>query len=268
MSAKLLTDAFNGGKFDPDKFETIDIHSGGEDNKFPHHECEIAQTEGATGKKFSNYWLHIRHLMSEGEKMSKSLGNFYYVNGLLEEGYSWRAIRYLLISTQYRLPLNFTKEGLVASQKAIDRIDEVLKRLDSVRSTVDYNEPLATIISSMKLSVEKEMENDLNVSGALGAIFESIKEINKALDADLVGEHQAKEILDAFFSVEKIFGFFPKEVVFKEEDLPEEVLEILEDRRIARENKDWLKSDALRDKLKELGFLVTDTQNGQDCKKI
>jgi cysteinyl-tRNA synthetase len=268
MSAKLLTDAFNGGKFDPDKFETIDIHSGGEDNKFPHHECEIAQTEGATGKKFSNYWLHIRHLMSEGEKMSKSLGNFYYVNGLLEEGYSWRAIRYLLISTQYRLPLNFTKEGLVASQKAIDRIDEVLKRLDSVRSTVDYNEPLATIISSMKLSVEKEMENDLNVSGALGAIFESIKEINKALDADLVGEHQAKEILDAFFSVEKIFGFFPKEVVFKEEDLPEEVLEILEDRRIARENKDWVKSDALRDKLKELGFLVTDTKNGQDCKKI
>ncbi len=268
MSAKLLTDAFNDETFNPEKFETIDIHSGGEDNKFPHHECEIAQTEGATGKKFSNYWLHIRHLMSEGEKMSKSLGNFYYVNDLLEEGFSWRAIRYLLISTQYRLQLNFTKEGLRASQKAIDRIDETLKRLDNVRAEIDYNEPLGLTISSMALSIEKEMENDLNVSGALGAIFEAIKEINKALDANVVGEKQSKEILNEFFKIEKIFGFFPKEEVFKTEELPEEILGILEERRNARENKDWAKSDELRDQLKEKGYLVTDSKEGQECKKI
>jgi cysteinyl-tRNA synthetase len=140
--------------------------------------------------------------------------------------------------------------------------------LDSVRATVDYNEPLATEISSMKLSIEKEMENDLNVSGALGAIFEAIKEINKALDANTVGEHQAKEILNRFFEVEKIFGFFPKEEVFKQEELPQEILDILEERRVAREEKNWAKSDELRDLLKEKGYLVVDSKNGQECKKV
>ena len=267
MSAKLLSTAFEDGKFTPSNFETIDIHSGGEDNKFPHHECEIAQTEGATGKPFANYWLHVRHLMSEGEKMSKSLGNFYYVQDLIKDGFSPRSIRYLLLSTQYRLPLNFTKEGLRASQKALDRIDEVLKKLDSLRSDFDYNEELATVVSSMKLGVEKELDNDLNVSGAFGAIFEAIKEINKSFDAKTIGQNQAKEILSDFFSINKIFGLFSEQDVLKTESLPEEVLAILEERRIARENKNYAKSDELRDKLTEKGYVIKDTKEGQECSK-
>ncbi|MFP4523268.1 MAG: cysteine--tRNA ligase [Candidatus Nanoarchaeia archaeon] len=267
MSAQLLSEAFDKeGKFHPEKFETIDIHTGGEDNKFPHHECEIAQIEGATKKKFANYWLHVRHLFSEGEKMSKSLGNFYYVKDLIKEGFSPRAIHYVLLSTHYRLQLNFTKKGLQASQKALDKIDTMLKQLNAIREDKKYDEQLGKYTSSLLLGVEKELNNDLNVSGAFGAIFETVKEINKALNDNRIGKHQAQEIIAKIFALDDLFGLFPKTILEKEE-LPQEILGFLEERREARENKNWQKSDELRDKINKAGFVVKDTSQGQECFK-
>jgi cysteinyl-tRNA synthetase len=267
MSINLLSDAFEDGSFNPDKFETIDIHTGGEDNRFPHHECEIAQTEGATGKQYVNYWLHVRHLIIEGKKMSKSLGNYYTIQGLIDEGFSWRAIRYLLISTHYRSPLNFTKDGLTAAQKSIDRIDDLLKRLDRVKETKIVNEPLQLNLNKMLLSIEEALTDDLNVSGALGALFEFVKHANTALDLDKVGDEQAVHIKDKLFSLNDLFGFFDKSVL-DVKDLSVELMDLLEKRRISRENKDWAKSDSLREQLKAAGVEVKDTPKGQDWKLI
>lgn len=267
MSAQLLSDAFDKeGKFHSEKFETIDIHTGGEDNKFPHHECEIAQIEGATNKKFANYWLHVRHLFSEGEKMSKSVGNFYYVKDLLEEGFDPRAIRYVLLTTHYRIQLNFTKEGLRAAQKALHRIDTMLEQLNTIHEDKLYNEQLGKYTSSLLLGVETELNNDLNVSGAFGAMFEAVKEINKALQKKTIGKHQAQEIIQKFFTLDKLFGLFPKSILEKEE-LPKEIVDLLEERRQARANKDWAKSDELRDVIAAKGYMVKDTAQGQECSK-
>ncbi|MGM5481502.1 MAG: cysteine--tRNA ligase [Nanobdellota archaeon] len=267
MSAKYLSEAFGNSSFDPDKFETIDIHTGGEDNKFPHHECEIAQTEGATGKKYVNYWIHPSHLLSEGEKMSKSLGNVYYIFELIKEGFTSRAIRYLLLSTQYRIKLNFTKEGLKAAEKSLSRIDSTLRKLDGIRAEIEYNEPLALAVNEMLLGIENELDNDLNVSGALGAVFETLKIINKSIDEGRVGKHQAREIIKKFFEADRIFAILD-ENIFDKEELPEEIAGLLERRSEARENKDFETSDKIRDELKEKGFVVKDTKDGQQVEKI
>lgn len=267
MSAKFLSSAFAKGIFVPDNFETIDIHTGGEDNKFPHHECEIAQTESATNKTFVNYWLHITHLMSEGEKMSKSLDNVYTVSGLVKEGFSPRAIRYLLLSSHYRSPLNFTKDGLKAALTSLNRLDELLRKLDAVKTDCSYNEDLALYTNELKLAVEKELDNDLNISGALGALFEFVRKVNSALHENTINVHQAKEIFDELFSLDKIFGFLDKNILVSSE-LSEEIAALLEDRRIARNQKNWVESDRLRDLLKEKGLLVLDTPEGQKWKKV
>lgn len=267
MSMKLLSDSFDGDVFNPDSFQTIDIHTGGEDNRFPHHECEIAQTEGATGKKYVNYWLHVRHLVVEGDKMSKSLGNFYTVKGLLDEGFSWRAIRYLLISSHYRSPLNFTKDGLKAASKSLDRLDELLKRLNGVDVSKQFNEPLELLLNEMTLAVENSLSDDLNVSGALGAIFEFVKHANSALDLDKVGDTQAQDIKDKLLALNNLFGFFD-ESIFEENELSPELADLLEKRRLSRENKAWDLSDSLREQLRAAGLEVKDTPTGQEWKFI
>lgn len=265
MSAKFLSDVFKGGSFNPENFNTIDIHTGGEDNKFPHHECEIAQSEGAFGKKYVNYWLHIKHLMSEGEKMSKSLGNVYNIVDLVDEGFSWRAIRYLLLSTQYRASLNFTKAGLKAAQASLDRIDELLQKLDDIREDKPYDELVGNFLNDLKIGVERELDNDLNMSGALGVLFEFIKQVNTHLSH--LGKHQAQEIITELFALDKLFGFLDRSVL-QPVELPEAILDLLEERLLARQRKDWSRSDELRDKLKESGFEVRDTSKGQVCKRV
>ncbi|MFW5865972.1 MAG: CysS/YqeB C-terminal domain-containing protein, partial [Nanoarchaeota archaeon] len=262
------TDAFKTGHFEPDKFETIDIHTGGEDNKFPHHECEIAQTEGATGRKYVNYWLHPSHLISEGEKMSKSLGNVYYVFDLVKEGFSPRAIRYMLVSIHYRVRLNFTKDGLRSAEKTLSRIDKTLQKLDAIRAeNMQYDEELAMAVNTMELAVENELDNDLNVSGALGAVFDTLKTINKHIDKNLIGKHQAQEIIKKFFDMDRIFGILDPSVL-QPDELSQEVVELLEKRSKARYDKDFKTSDAIRDQLKGMGFIVKDTPQGQKCERI
>lgn len=262
MSAKFLTEAFKDGTFNPDAFQTIDIHTGGEDNRFPHHECEIAQSEGAFGKQYVNYWMHPKHLQVEGGKMSKSQGTVYYVFDLIKEGFSWRAIRYLLLSSHYRQTLNFTKDGLKAAQQSLDRIDEMLQKLDDVRSEVSMDEPIELKVNEMFLAIERELDDDLNMSGALGALFEGVKVINKGLADNKIGVHQANSMLKRFMALDTIFGFLPPELLDKDE-LPVELAQLLEDRVEARAVKDWAKSDELRDKLLEKGLEVLDTPEGQ-----
>ncbi|MCF7798578.1 cysteine--tRNA ligase [Candidatus Woesearchaeota archaeon] len=267
MSAKFLTEAFADKKLSKTHFQTIDIHTGGEDNKFPHHECEIAQSEGVFDKQYVHYWLHPAFLQVEGGKMSKSAGTVYYVFDLIKEGFSWRAIRYLLLSAHYRQTLNFTKEGLQAASQSLARIDDTLKKLQAVRSEQPYSEQLGKAINVMKLVIEQELDNDLNISGALGALFEAIKIINKALDEGMVGDEQAKEILTTMMHLDGLFGFLPPELL-DDDEVPAEVADLLSERATARNKKDWGTSDSLRDALKEKGYEVRDTPRGQELRKL
>lgn len=265
MAAKYLTAAFEDGTFNPEKFTTIDLHTGGEDNRFPHHECEIAQSEGAAHTQYVKYWFHVRHLMIEGEKMSKSLGNIYYVQDLLEQGFSGRAIRYLLLSTHYRSPLNFTKDGLHAAQKNLDRIDDVLKRLDVIRADKPFNERLGLDVHQSIIEIERHLADDLNVSGALGSLFEAVKIINR--EQDTLGKQQAQELKDKLLQLDALFGFIDARVL-EGMDLPANVLALLEDRAAARAEKNWAESDRIRDEINALGYEVRDTSSGQECKLL
>lgn len=265
MSAKFLTKAYENGSFNPDEFQTIDIHTGGEDNKFPHHECEIAQTQGATNKPYVHYWMHAKHLLSEGEKMSKSLGNVYQVFDLVKEGFKPRAIRYLLISGHYRLPLNFTKDGLHAASKSLERMDNLLIALYQINESKEFNEFVASLINELKLVVEKEMDNDLNVSGAFGALFEAIRELNKHLGN--IGAEQAQLIIEEFFKLDTIFGILDK-LILDQELIPQEITDMVQEREIARSNKDWAISDELRDEIRAQGYEVKDTADGPVLKKL
>jgi cysteinyl-tRNA synthetase len=266
MSARFLTHAFKDGAVTPAEFATIDIHTGGEDNRFPHHECEIAQSEGVFEKPYVRYWLHAKHLLVEGGKMSKSAGTVYYVFDLIKEGFSWRAIRYVLLSSHYRQPLNFTKDGLRSATQALARIDDTLRKLDVLRTQHEYNEQLASRIREMILSFETELDNDINISGALGALFEGIKYVNKALDEQTIGQTQAKEILETFFSLDAVLGFLPREIL-SQETIPQEVADLLAQRQIARDAKEWQKSDQLRDAIAQQGYDVRDSPAGQELRK-
>lgn len=267
MCAKHLSSAFDNGSFDSSLFQTVDIHTGGEDNKFPHHECEIAQSEGTFDKSYVKYWMHAAFLQVEGGKMSKSLGNVYLIPDLIKEGFSWRSIRYLLLSAHYRQTLNFTKDGLKAAQNSLDRIDEMLRKLDKVRLDIPYNEDLSTLVNEMLLVVERELSNDLNISGALGAMFEAIKAVNISLNENNISHHQSQEIINHFLRLDALFGFLPRSIL-DDVALNQDLVDLLEKRASARAQKDWAASDSLRDELKEKGILVKDTSNGQEWSKL
>src|SRR6201982_1037990 len=169
--------------------DQIDVHCGGVDNIFPHHEAEIAQSEGVTGKKFVHYWLHCAHLLVDGQKMSKSLGNFYTVPDILAKGYTGRELRYALLRVHYRVPLNFTWEGMKEARESLSRIDEWLGRLremakeeNSERTTPINREQTPNAQRSIQPDFENALDDDLNISAALGFLFESIREANRAMD--------------------------------------------------------------------------------------
>ena len=267
MSAKTLTPAFNTGNFIPENFKTIDIHTGGIDNKFPHHECEIAQTEGATGKKFANFWLHNAHLgLAEG-KMSKSLGNVYTISELVEEGYSPRAIRYLLLATHYRQRLIFSKDLIISAQKSLERLDEVLRKLKNIYSEKSYNETLALEINGLIGEFESFLDDDLNISGAMGAFFDIIRITNAALQNNIVGKHQADEIIKIFFNLDTVLGIID-ESILESTTISDDIQSLVDVRAKARQDKNWAESDRIRDLLKEKGYQILDSKDGQQIKKI
>ena len=239
--------------------DELDIHCGGVDNIFPHHEAEIAQSECCTGKKFVRTWLHCAHLMVEGQKMSKSLGNFYTLRDLLSKDWTGREIRYALISVNYRLPLNFTFEGLAGTRSALQRIDEWVQRL----SDLQKNGGATRQASSAQESFFKALDDDLNISGALGHLFETIRETNRALDHNELTAADAKTLINWWNQVNSVLALEPDSVA-----IPGAVLALLEARQTARAGKDWAGSDRIRDQIAALGWQVKDSKEGTKVTRL
>ncbi len=236
--------------------DQIDIHCGGVDNIFPHHEAEIAQTESVTGERFVRFWIHCAHLMVDGQKMSKSLGNFYTLRDLLAKGFSGREVRYALLRVNYSLPLNFTIEGLATdARESLKRIDEWLARLTdrAAGATTSEPHPLAD-----HRRFEEALDDDLNISGALGQLFEIIRESNRALDDGSLTPAHARRLLEWWAKINHVLALEPDAVT-----VPAEVEALLEARQAARAAKGWAESDALRDRIAALGWIVKDTKEGQ-----
>ena len=238
--------------------ETFDIHCGGVDNMFPHHENEIAQSEAATGKKFVNFWLHNEHLQVEGKRMAKSLGNFYTLRDLLAKGYDPKAIRYLLLSTHYRQQLNFTFEGIDASKAAIERLTNLMHRLPDTKGQT--SQKTTQLIDKLTTRFNQAMDDDLNISIALAALFDFVREINSQLDQNQISQEQAKQVTDLLTNYDKILGVFTPQTINQE--LPPEAQELIKKREEARKAKDWKTADALRQQLKAMGITIEDTAHG------
>jgi cysteinyl-tRNA synthetase len=237
--------------------DQLDIHCGGVDNIFPHHEAEIAQTECCTGKPFVQYWLHCAHLMVDGQKMSKSLGNFYTLRDLLSKGYSGREVRYALLTVNYRLPLNFTLSGLDAARSALARIDALVERLERESAVVEGAAPRSTTTATPLVEGFFEcLDDDLNISGAMGCLFDWLRETNRLLDTERNPIHAATALaewrrLNAVLQLQN-----------ERASVPTEILTLVEQRNAARAAKNWAESDRLRDAIAQLGWTVKDSKEG------
>jgi cysteinyl-tRNA synthetase len=235
----------------------LDIHCGGVDNIFPHHEAELAQSECVTGKKFVRYWMHCAHLMVNGQKMSKSLGNFYTLRDLLAKGWTGREIRYALITVNYRLPLNFTlDEGLPGARAALGRIDEWSARLADCAGTTAAG-ALAPEYAALVDGFFKHLDDDLNVSGAMGQVFDLVRDSNRALDAGKLDAAGAAALVAVWQRIDAVLCFERDAVA-----VPAEVQALADQRQAARVAKNWAESDRLRDAIAALGWTVKDTKDG------
>ena len=239
--------------------DQIDIHCGGVDNIFPHHEAEIAQSEGVTGKKFVHYWLHCAHLLVDGQKMAKSLGNFYIVPDVLAKGYTGRELRYALLRVHYRVPLNFTWEGMKEARESLGRIDEWLARLREVAERGNAQRPAPNVQRPIQPDFENALDDDLNISAALGFLFESIRETNRAMDENKLDAASATAWLDWWKRMNTVLGLESETKMM----VPEDVAQLAKEREKARREKNWKGSDELRDRIFELGWEVRDTKDGQ-----
>ncbi len=243
--------------------ESFDLHLGGEDLMFPHHEDEIAQSEGALayppGRRFVEHWMHGSHLLVEGKKMSKSLGNFFTLRDLLGKGFSGREIRYLLLTAHYRAQFNFTMDGLAGARVALARIDECVGKLRALAGVASMPPEVA-----LPVKFTKAMDDDLNVSAAWGAVFDWVSETNKKLAAGQLKGPQAASALEAWNRVDEVFGLGSVQA----ETVPMEVLALVEERQAARAAKDFKRSDVVRDQLKARGWVVEDTSTGPRVKRI
>jgi cysteinyl-tRNA synthetase len=242
--------------------ESFDIHTGGVDLIFPHHENEIAQSEGATGKQFVKYWIHCEHLMVEGKKMAKSIGNFYTLRDILAKGYGPMSVRYVLLATQYKQKLNFTFAGLDAAKNSLNRLKDFVA---NIRHSKGIDSPdVADLVSVVKNRFVAAMDEDLNVSEALAAIFDFVKEINKLVAADNIGQENVKQILSVLEEFDSVLSILD----FKEASVDSEIESMIAQREAARKNKNFAASDKIRDSLKAKGILLDDTRDGVRWKKI
>ena len=249
--------------------ETIDIHSGGEDNIFPHHESERAQTEGATGKEFVRFWIHSRHLMVEGRKMSKSKGNFYTLRDLVKKGHDPMAIRYLLLSAHYRSKMNLTEKGLRAAAVTLDRIRSFVKDMadHSPRDDVKDNPKMDGIIKEARQAFEKAMDDDLGISDALSAIFAFMTSVNRERDAGKLSRKDTGKAHKFMIDLDNVLGLRLKELTARTR-IPEEIMLLAEEREAFRKMKDFKGADRVRDRIHEKGFVIEDTPSGPRINKV
>lgn len=245
--------------------KTFDIHTGGIDLIFPHHENEIAQSEACTGKKFVNYWLHNEHLIVNGKKMSKSFGNFYTLRDLLDKGYDPIAIKYVLLSTHYRQQLNFTFKDLEAAKNTLEKLKDFMQRLQEIEGD-EKNPNVLKLTLKAKTGFERAMDNDLEISSALAAIFNFIKEINKLISANKISKKDAELVYDQMLKFDSVLGLNLDKT--EKEELTQEEKQLIEDRETARGEKDFEKADQIRDKLRKKGILLEDTKQGVRWKRV
>jgi cysteinyl-tRNA synthetase len=252
----------------------LDIHAGGVDLIFPHHENEIAQSESITGKPFARFWLHSEHLHIESQKMSKSLGNFYTLRDLLELDYAPEAIRYLLASVPYRKKLNFTFDGLKAAAKSIERIRDFELRISSARLPPGRNEALAARSAEAIRQFEEGMDDDLNTAEALAAVFEYVRAMNTALDEEQMREENrwdAARVLEIFDSVFDVLKQGERPAVAADEAdaglTDVEIEALIEERNVAKKSRNFKRSDEIRALLLEKGIVLEDTKDGVRWKR-
>ena len=243
--------------------ESFDIHTGGIDNLFPHHENEIAQSEAATGKKFVNYWMHNAHLLVNNEKMSKSKGNFYTLRDLTKKGYNPVAVRYLLLSAHYRGPLNFTEKGLQQAENTVKNYNAFYQALDFCTAGED-DPAIKEEIQKARNVFSESLADDLNVSAGLAGIFNLMKAVNVRLSGGRLGRQDALQVRDFLEEINSVLAILEKEEV----KLTEEQQNLIRERERARKEKDFKKADEIRALLKEKGIILEDTPYGTRWKTL
>src|SRR4051812_3492306 len=244
--------------------ESFDIHTGGIDLIFPHHEDEIAQSEASTGKAFVRTWLHCDHLRLGGTKMARRVGNIARVADLLAEGVSPRALRYALIAVHYRQAMEYTADVVAAAASAIDRLDAVDLALDAYAEDRPDSADLPTVLDDARARFEAALDDDLNVSAALAAVFDLVRELNRRIADRSISTADAARALGLLRDLDRVLAILPDEVA----DLPAGAAELLSERESARADRDWAASDRLRDELAALGVAVEDTRDGQRWKRL
>ena len=243
----------------------FDIHTGGVDLMFPHHENEIAQSEGCSGEKSVNYWLHGEHLIVEGKKMSKSLGNFYTLRDILDKGYSGMVVRYLLISTYYRQQLNFTFDGLEAARSALERYNGFITNLESFTGA-DSDGSADAVIEKAKTGFEDALDDDLNISGAMGTVFDFIRDINRLKAECNLSADERDKALELIKKFDTVLNFTYQSGA--RDDIDEAEIEALIQKRAeAKKNKDFALADKIRTDLLETGIVLEDSREGTKWKK-
>jgi cysteinyl-tRNA synthetase len=243
---------------------SFDIHTGGIDLVFPHHTDEIAQSEAATGQRFVSYWLHNAFLQMGTQKMSKSLGNIERVGEVIERGISRRALRLALISAHYRMSLSFGEDSLTAAGSAIDRLDALLAALAAYRSDGSDDGTLPGLLAGTRSAFEAALDDDLNVSPALAAFFELIRELNRRIDTRLLSTADAGHASEFIRDLDRVLGIAP----IGDDVLEPALQSLVDERAAARAGKDWAASDRLRVTLAERGVLVEDTRDGQRWRRV
>lgn len=247
---------------------SIDIHVGGIDNMFPHHENEIAQSEAYTGKPFARMWMHSEHLVVDNKKMSKSAGNFFTLRDLLEKGYTGTQVRYMLLQTHYKTQLNFTFTGLDAVKGTLQRIQDFIRRMQElafIETTHASMEAVMPLLEGAFSDFAAALADDLNISSALAVLFELVRDLNSLADSNNITATEAKCTLEMLKKCNQVLG-----VLFFEEQTPEipsHLQEALQRRIEARNAKNWAEADALRDLIHREGYVIEDTATGVRLKK-
>lgn len=242
---------------------SIDIHAGGVDNMFPHHENEIAQSEAFSCSQFVKYWIHIEHLLVDHKKMSKSLGNFYTLRDLVKKGYTGRHIRYLLLQVHYRTQLNFTFRALEAARASLERVDDFIARLKTLHADLEI-ESTVEILKQAEEMFYMHIADDLNISAALAVLFELIRQVHTLCDQQKVSSKEAKKIFAFLQKIDVVLGC----LFVEEEDIPGELQEALRLRQHARREKNWKLADSYRDKIHARGYCIEDSPQGPRLKKM